>query len=677
MGQVRDLDKDIHQDVQARSSWQEKQEKLMRQRLGIRKSKAFPFPGAANHNWPLIDKVIRKWKPSMAALILGSDPVAYFRAMRPEGVQAALPAQEYYHWKFNKIDGVSKTALEMLEYVAQYGKCYTRQGWDYQTSRQCRIVDVDALFPQGIEAAVEQRNAQIDDMERQVAEQVQAGQLPSAAMQEIPQKVDARMLVEQTLEQEYSLKRDIPFELQQLLEATERILQGAKKVKFYFRTIKTDAPSWKALNPMDVIVPPRSACLDSDYVAIQHRLSADDLMHMAADGHLDPEAVLGIVERLKSRANSDADKDSGVGAFGQSGRAQLVDVMDRQEGIDAGDIENPEVDIFIEVYCFLDIDGDGIKERCVLWYHPDFHKGGAVAETSFEFRGTVLALHPYAYPFEQWPIARVEFEHRSNRPYGARGIPEHLSVHQATTNNLHNSRLDAIKVTLSPMFQVKSTLGDVASNIKYMPGQMIPVQEVGDIQALQTDANKLIQFLMEENFTRRDAEDYIGLFDPGVLADTATERRTAREVDAIMQQQQSIFGQDARMIQDSMARVHKQLWDLIEEFGPAEEYMTVMGEQQPRLVRKADIAHDFDIVPAGTPANTSQQLAMARAREALQFFAPDLTGLIDKHELYRWYFNVTDRNMGKLIVRRPEEAALIQQMQQVIAQAGQEPAPPP
>lgn len=126
-----------------------------------------------------------------------------------------------------------------------------------------------------------------------------------------------------------------------------------------------------------------------------------------------------------------------------------------------------------------------------------------------------------------------------------------------------------------------------------------------------------------------------------------------------------------------MAQVHKQLWRLEQEFGPEELIFRVTGEEMPRFAKKHEIMFDFDLVPSGTPANTSKQLAMARAREALQLFLQDGSGLIRREELYKHYFNVLDRNLGKLLIRPPEEAALVQQMMQVVSQLGQQPALPP
>jgi hypothetical protein len=339
-------------------------------------------------------------------------------------------------------------------------------------------------------------------------------------------------------------------------------------------------------------------------------------------------------------------------------------VKDRADGIEQANANDEDNATNVwEVYAKLDVDGDGLLERVVLWYHPDTK--------------TTMALYPYPYPFEEWPIVRFQFEHLSNRPYESRGVAELGAVFQATVNKLHNARLDAVQITLAPMFQMRAPAGEVNRNIKFMPGAIIPVQAVGDLAPIVMDTKPIIQLMQEENLTKALAEQYVGIFDPSVMAQNAVERRTATEVEATMQQTQAVFGQDAALFQDAMAKVHRQLWHLILEFDQEEIFFRVTGEQEPKLAKKSEISQDFDVVPAGTPANTSKQLAMARMREALQLLQQDNSGLLDRSALYKAYFDVLDRSLGKLIIRPPEEAAAVQMVMEAVQKIGAERGIPP
>lgn len=662
--QIKKLHKRVIQADSARQAWSQKQEKLIRQRRGIRQPRSFPWPGSNNHNWPLTDGIIRRWKPNIAALVTQSDPVTYFFPTKTEAVAAAPIAQAYFHWRFWSIGGIHTKALELLDIIGQHGIAYTRQGWDYQTTKSCRIVQIASLFPQGVDAAVQQFNAQATQMEQQTQQAVAAGQAPPEALQQVPQQVDAETLVRQMLTDEYILNAKEPMEAQQLDVAVKAVLQGATHVKFYYTIVKCDKPSWQIINPMDVTIPPR--CTDTeqaDFIAVRHQVSADMLRKMGVDGRVDPRKAEEVAAQLERKTTDDPDYMSDFGDMAAPWRSQIRMVLDQADGVNRGDVEEPSQTILLEIYCKLDINGDKLLEKCIMWYHPETH--------------TVLSLVPYPYPFDEWPITRFEFEHTSSRPYAPRGIAEMSSTFQATVNKLHNARLDAAQITLSPMFQMRASATDANRNIKFMPGQIIPVTTVGDIAPIPLDTHGLLQNLNEENLTKQMAEQYIGIFDPGVLAQNTQERRTATEIQAVTEQSQSIFGQDASLFQASMGKVYRQLWHLIQEFDPDELSFRITGEQTPRLAKKHEICYDYDIVPAGTPANTNHNLAARRALEMIQLFGPDMTGLINKFELFKRYFDTSDHNLAKLILRTPDQAALVQQMQQVVAQSGQQPAPPP
>jgi hypothetical protein len=645
----------------ARQEWIRKQEKLIRQRRGVRRKKVFPWPGANNHSWPLTDAIIRRWKPGIASLVTRADPITYFFPTKPEMVEAAPLAQGYFHWRFTTMDGVLETAMEITENIAQYGVGYTRQGWDYRTEKNCRIVNVRHHFPEGVQAAVDAVNEQIAQARLQAQEAIAQGQAPEAILSEIPQEMTPDELVMKTLEEEYILRSDDPLEAVQLAQATEKILEGAEMVKFYYVTEVSDKPCWKSIDPLKVFYPPRNQNPDeAEYVGLIHNLHINTIRKMAIDGTFDPDAAELIASKIEARSTGDPERGDEFSAIAGASRSSITQVLDTADGVSQGEVDEPNIATLVELYCNLDIDQDGLLERCVVWFHP---------ETK-----TVLGLSPYSFPFKEWPITKFEFEHTSTRHYSPRGIAELVTVFQATVNKLHNSRLDAIQITLSPMLQKRSNSGNIERSIRFMPGAIVPVQTVGDIAPIPMDTSGLLQSLNEENVTKGLAEQYIGTFDPSVLSQNSQDRRTATEVEAVLSQTQTIFGNDAALFQASMAKVYKQIWALDDDFGRPDLFFRVTGEEDPVDIKRAEISFDFDIVPAGTPANTSQPLQLARIREAISIFVNDPTGVVNKRQLYKRYFDLIDHNLGKIVVRPEEEAALFQQMHLAVQNSGQEPA---
>lgn len=661
--QVKELHERIRQADQDRADWTKKQQVLIEQRRGIRKPKVVPWVGANNDNWPITDGVIRRWKPGIISLVLDADPVAYFLAKRPEHLEPARSAQSFWHWKFQHICDVRRTVFYLADLVAQHGLAYTHEGWDYHIERTCRVVRVEELFPGGVEAALEQANLEIAQANLALQEAVQAGQAdPNTPPTPL---LAADEFVRETLVTEYGLGEQ-GNEMEQVEAATQNILSGAPYVKIYYQTVVRDAPAWAALSPLNVVVPSRCTDVEhADFIAIVFHMTADEMRMKVRDGVFRHEEAEQIIARMRtSRLGDSRDRDADFDSTTASARTAIQDVVDSIDGIETRHTRSePGTEPIWKVYTRLDIDGDGIRERVILWYH---------APTS-----TVLSLTEYPFPFPEWPVTPYEMEHNDKRPYQARGIAELLSVFQKQVNRLHNARLDAIQIVLSPMFTVRSVGGNINRNIRFRPGQFVPVQAPDDFLPVPHDVSSLYQFLQEENYTKTLAEQYVGVFDSSITnALSPAERRTATEVESINASITNVFGQDATLFQTSFAKSINKLWKLWVEFGPPEEYFRVTGEEQPRLARKHEIAFDYDIEPAGTPANTNKALALSRAREMIQLFAPDQTGLINKHYLYKNYFDLTDRELSKLIVRNETEAAAVQQVLQAAQIAAGEGAPP-
>ncbi len=659
--QVNKLVLSINSAMDSRTPWINKQERLLRQRRGIRQKKAFPWPGANNHNWPLTDAIIRRWKPGISSLILNADPVTYFHPTKPDTIEAGVDAQNYYHHQFHQIPDVTQKSLLLTDWIAQHGRAYTRQGWDFRTRKACRVVRADSLFPNGPQEAHEATVAAVEAQRQQAEQAVQQGQAGPEVLEDLPEVPPLAQFVRETIQEEYQIAinegEDPPMEAQQVEQAATAFLQGAKFVKFYYQIIEADRLAWEIWNPMNVIIPPRVKNLeDSEYVVFIHHMNSDDLLRKAADGHFDQEPARFMAQKLESKAGRGNSSNS---ERSQRGIDSFRAVQDRSEGINPkeGDMTDNTFEVW-EVLCKLDIDDDGIKEKVVMWLVPGEFTGN---NSAIAMQG-VLAMYPHAFPFEEWNVVAFDFEKSSDRPYSSRGVAEMVSVFQAMVNKLHNARLDAIQIILSPMFTLEASgpTESLRRNLRFMPGMIIPLPPGAEFKAVQTQATDILQSLTEENFTKSLAEQYIGVFDPGVLQNQAAERRTATEVEAVLSQVNSIASSDASLFQANMAKVHRQLWKLLMDFGPEDVYFRVMGEDQPKLMTKAEIDHEYEIVPAGTPINTQKQLVAARAREALSLLFPDTTGLINKRELYRWFLSTIDNNMSKRILRSEQDAAAIQ-----------------
>lgn len=620
----------------AREEWGEEQRKLTRQRYSVRtKQRTTPWKGASNLNVPLLDKTIRKWKPGIIRLQYEADPVAHFGAMGPEDLEAAQKAELFYDWLFKTYMDSLDQSLYLADLVAHRGTGYLEVSWDYRTERRARVVRTSSLFPQGLPPAMDINGQPI--------------------LREDGRPMNDIAAILQVVVTQYGLSLDLPSHRAAAENAAQIIDSGVEQFKLVYREAVCDKPAVVALDPIQVITPPRETDIkNADYICIQNLVTRDDLRRMAEDGILERGATLAVIRQIEDRVGKDSTGDAIASNFGliSPGRVREDDrdTVDELTGI-LQNYEDPENIEVWKIFCWLDINGDGERERAIVWYHPGTK--------------TVLATLEYVLPFARWPIQEFVFERtHSKRVLSSRGISKMLSPLQTEINRLHNNRLDAQAIQLAPVFLVRSA-GNTPRNLRWAPGTAFPVQETTDIMPLQQDLRNLGQFLQEEQFVRLIAEEYIGVLDSAIGSQTNIGgRRTATEIEAVQAQVSGVFSLDASLWQHGWREVHRMVFALWRELGEAQVVVRVVGDPEPMIINKNEIDKDFDISPSGTPTSTNKAIELSRAREVLQLLWNPFTlqtGAINPLPLLRWYLGSHDRRRARQIVAQSDQEMTAQQ----------------
>jgi hypothetical protein len=253
----------------------------------------------------------------------------------------------------------------------------------------------------------------------------------------------------------------------------------------------------------------------------------------------------------------------------------------------------------------------------------------------------------------------------------SRGIPELLYDLQRLADRIHNTRLDAGQLMLSPAFQRRNTSAALALP-EWAPGVMFPVAQIGDIQPIQHDMRALTELLREEQITQHLAENFIGTFDATINnLRQNSERRTAAEVNAITQLAANVYGLDARLFQTYMGNSMQKVWQLYTALGPEETYFRVMGESRPRLARRSELGKKFNVFPAGTPSSINRGFMLEAIERMMPIVFQDQTGALDSGALIEEWIGLIDPKLAKKIVRTPDErqaAQLVQQAAQIAAE---------
>jgi hypothetical protein len=648
--QIEALVRRIEDTDNAQATWARKQVDLLKQRFGKRRKKRVPWKGASNINVPMSDGIIRRWKPGITSLVLDANPVAFFKAMENTDLNPSRLTEPFFTWLLIDRIKIAPELIRLVDTVANHGHGYSREGWDWESDREARVIDVDKIFPDGV-------GAFLTDMRRQLASaaQAQAGQDPLVGQPaDAVEGISDEVLIARELAAEYDLSMDDEDDQNMLVQAAQGILQGLPFVKITYIKVVKDQPAWRALSPLQTIAPQDGDPEIDDFFVIIHEMDEDKVRRMARDGYFDERKAAELIRRLRDSDKAPregSNRDGGAG--GAMARQQAKDFMDRRAGVNrTGAIRNHRrVGAVWECFCHLDLNGDGLQERAVMWYSP-LHK-------------VVLNTHEYVMPFREWPVTLYKFEAHAERPIDSRGIMELLNELQKLVNAYHNARVDASQIVLAPVIQKRSLASDYAQKVQWRPGAVVPVQTVGDIAPVQMDLAILQGLFQEEQTNQAVAENFIGTFDATINSlQQPAERRTAAEVTAITQLAQNVFGLDARVFQISMGRSMKKLWKLWVEFGPEEVFFRVMDEEQPQRLRKSEVDFEYDISPAGTPSSTNKAFLLASMERILQIVIQDQTGRFDLGAILEQYFKLIDYNLAKLVVRTPEQTQAAQVVQQ-------------
>jgi len=608
--EFKNLTEQITKDDNARAEWIEECRRIRELIDGEDKRANKPWKHASDLSVPITKKLIRAWKPSMYNLVAMADPVCHFQTGIPDDTIQAPTAEEFFTWlTMTYMDGTKPEVQYLLDGVGgDRGMGYLNVSWDYRTELESRVAMAENLFPQGVP----------DDVNQVVQVLVQQYELTS-------------------------LSQDLK---QQLLDAANQLVQGAPYARLTYRRVIKDKPKITYFDPFRVIVPPNSgAPEDADYVCLVHDFSPSQLRQMAFDGILNAEAVEKLLE------------DSGDGDVGDKGQGRRYDhdgpdyvIRERQQ--DAGvqtDQQTKPIRVH-QVYVLLDTNGDGIKERCVLWYSP--------------IGNTRLALHDFPFSFRYWPIFRFDYEKVDRRPYISRGIGHLVKDLQEELNHQHRARQDATDIQLAPTFQMRMTSSTAPRNIRWGPGGVVPVNQIGDISPIVQNPVNLQHYLMSEGEVKSMAEELIGSVNSALQATGRNlERRTAHEVQAVAGQIEAIQGMDAASFQTTMRRVWQCVWEMWLDFGPNEIYYHVTGQQLPKPFRKSEHNNRYQLVPAGTPGNTNRQAELQRYLQLFQMFMQVPPGIINMEVIIQHIVRLMDPRMASAILvpmqQRPEQQQLM------------------
>lgn len=598
-GEIREFVSELASDVEEaksdRSWWENKVDQNRCLRYGIRKPKTKPWPGAANYSLPLIDSDIARQKPSYVNLAYSVSPVVTFVPFGPEDIEAGRNREKVFDWRLRtKVKFFRPYALG-IDRMLEQGVTVFKVLWRYETRSFEETIDLEEIDPEVVDTLY-----------------------------------DAR-LTDEDLYDIFQEELRVDLEHDENVEALEKAVEdfrgGATKMDLVLIEVSENRAEVIAVDLReDLVVPQDTIEIDKarfiDYI---FPVSINDLKISIRDG--------------KYVEFSDTDIEAWAGKL--------------PEGKNVSSFEDNDDIVWLhETCCWKDINGDGIKERCITTW-PD-----ASPED-------VLRFIELPFDHGQWPYTDVKRELIDDGFYSSRGLPDLDGDFQRGISTLLNQTIDNGTITNSPQVVYKKNALSNPRNMRYVPGERVEVQtnlrdyELRQSTNVSQPANLQISQYLKGWADQRTGNETAAFSSPQNLQGSGQGgKKTAKEVEAITALGANSKGLDLLIFQDQMARVYHQIDALYDQFGDDEEHILIAG-QEPQKVTRQEIQGKFDIVPNGRLDNSTPQLRFQKSFTAFNIFNGD--PFIKQRELREFVANDLDDNLSRKIMKSEQEIKAEQQ----------------
>ncbi|HYC63837.1 MAG TPA: hypothetical protein VEC14_03825, partial [Reyranellaceae bacterium] len=441
------LIKGVDDDVTARQEWLDNKRHFFRRRYALEwRNPTFPWPGASEIVMPTIDMNIDRLKPMFVNLVAASNPPVTVLGATPELMQKAPTLELFFEWLIRVgSPNFLREIIYCVDDMLETGRGILKTLWQYETRTTPDVLTYETLPPRLREfVVVPKKDAQ--------------------AFKELSGKTLMTPPVFQRFERQITqaIQLDLgldPDEDEAAIAQVKAWLQAGAdgRLAFKKKNIVTNAPRIVAVSPMDLVVPAHTTEIDqAERITHVMHMTRTQIRARAHDGKWSREVVKELLEKAEHTGNRAVDKY-------YDNRTE----EEHREGV-----RDSKQDLFEirETCCWMDVDGDGRDEKCVVLWSPD-------VEAPLRFR-------LWDRPSQRWPYHTAEFELNKRRWYSPRGVPEKIADLDAEITAQHRAKLNRMTIANAPTFMYRMGRNINVQNFRWVPGQMVPVSDPLDVQPM-------------------------------------------------------------------------------------------------------------------------------------------------------------------------------------------------
>lgn len=404
------------------------------------------------------------------------------------------------------------------------------------------------------------------------------------------------------LKQQSNLEREIPFVFDTMLQNGRGICKvtwDAEKKQVRF----------DAIEPVYLIVPADSEELQTaDFIVHVQHFSPWKYQH--GPGHENRRQDAAFVARIK-------------GSHVENEARKLEDAKKCREGITHS--ANPDQIILWEVYSRQK---DGWRLHTISPACPGEDVRPAM---------TIPYKHGLA------PFVEFTMEETDKSYYSPRGVAEKLAAEESSLCKMWNEKHDAMTYYNRPLFYAERDLPNTG-NIRMRPGDILPfaIKPVPRGEPPMSWDQEMIN-------TRMIAEQRIAVpdFGTGQIINTS-ERKTAREVDAMQATMSNVVDMRARLARRQLGALYRQAWEILIQYDEDLEYLS---EGRTRKLEKKNREQVLSLKPNGSSEswNPDGRLKKAIARKGLLGQSP----FVNQAELDKSILELDEPGLVQRLFRDP------------------------
>jgi hypothetical protein len=652
---VEELSHKIESDMHNRHAHMTKLTHYMQRRYQeLGKDRQWPWVGASNWRSPVIDAEVNKAKAPLMA-VYNADPICSFVPMSVNGVDKSDAAEQTMQWLLKSRMRNFKAQMERVADTGkQGGYGIAKITYEYQTQVVKETIRVDEMedgllldIVSALTAVEEGQSTQEDfDIELSV-------EIANKFNLNIQDEIDGK-----------AIKQLMPFVVESARKLLDESLVGDEEITIMKNEVWYDAPRVENVD-LPLFIPETGVMdlQDAERITEVMFQTANELRTLARDGYYDKKMVEEILKAAKDSSNPETNQEDFKGEaspFADLLNSEYEQARAQREGLVL--TENKDLFRVHNVYCMYDIDGDGVKEKCLLIYH----------------HGTGKKLRFMEFPYEhgKWPFVQYRNEEADGRFYSPRGVAEQIDqIDELITEN-RRAKINQNRIVNQPTFKVKLGSSINANNLKWRPGGVLTVHNMNDIEVMQMPSRDF-SFDNEEQILQFWVERVLGSTDLALQSKGGSEARTRAEINVVAGIGQQATSMSVERWQRFNKEVYEQIWALWLQYGPT-EFVISQSLGQIKPLSRHEIQGRFDLQPTGTAGEVNPDQKFIRAQQRLQtILALQEQGVVEQLErefeinigaAFMDMMNSDDFLRGSKILRRRSEEEIAQIDEQLAQQ---------